>query len=239
MSSSPSPVRSGERVCMNTETVKREKARNMRYKKSALSTLGIETIKDELYEIGSECSNIQWFVDDDETLLNALDGDEEEEYEFRMMFSDLSAKCDQLDYAIRENYVTEHFDDLLVGILGDRYRVVGYDGYEEDYFNLTSWEGGLAQKESGKRLMRLTKEDLLSVAGQCLGVVISFLDIRHTYDYLKSTFDILKNENTSVLKMVKDIEEAYEKANEADFYGENARSLDILIQSLPERFWLE
>lgn len=224
---------------MNKDELKREKARNMRYKKAAMAAIGLDTINDELYEIGNECADIRYFIDDEETLMDALDGDDEEAYEFKMMFSDLSFKCEQLDGAMRDNYVTEHFDDFFVGILGNRYSAVGYDGYEEDYFSLTCWQTGLAQTESGKRLTRLTKDELLSVAGQCMGIVLSFLDIRYKYDCLKATFDILRNENTSVLKLITDINEAYEKANADDFYGDSTKRLDMLISSLPDRNWLE
>jgi hypothetical protein len=220
---------------------KAERSKNMRYKKPALAMLSREGVFDELYDISSKCSDLQYYMSDDDTLLNALDGDEEDEYEFRMLFGDLSAKCDFLNEAMADNYVTEHLDDFLVGCLGGRYCVIGYDGYEEDYFGLTRFESGLAQTESGKRLMRLTKEQLLSVAGQVMGIVISFLDVRQKYDYLRATFDILKDQNTSILDNIKAIEEAYEKAANENFYDgqPNTRLFNTLLSNLPDRAWLE
>jgi hypothetical protein len=220
-----------------TENGKAYKAKKLRHKKAALELLNLDDITNMLYEIGSECEEIYYFMADDETLLDALDGDEEEAYEFRMVFSDLSAKCDSLSEAINDG-VTRHFDDFMVGLLGNRYKAVGYDGYEEDYFGLTSYDGGRAQEESGKRVMRLNKEEILSVCGQCLGVVISFLDVRHSYDYLKATFDILKEKNTSVLRQIKAIEELYEKAAEEDFQGENGRLFGLYADGLPDEVWL-
>ena len=190
------------------ETVKQKKARSMRYKKPALAMLTYEYLYDELYEISGECDEIRYFInDDDDTLLYALDGDEEEEYEFRMMFSDLSAKCERLADELNDSYAREYFDDFFTGILGDKYSVVVYDGYEEDYFGLSGYERHLAHTDSGKRLMRRSKEELLSIAGQCFGIALCMLDIRHKYDYLKSAFDILRDENTSVLMMVRAIDE--------------------------------
>jgi L-fucose isomerase-like protein len=199
------------------KVTKAERARNLRYKKAALASLSFESMTDELYNISSECTDIQYFMSDDESLVAALDGDEDDAYEFKMMFCELSAKCEQFDSDIRDSYVKEHFDDFMVGILGNKYNAVGYDSFEEDYFSLTRFEGELAQTESGKRIMKLTKQEMLSIAGQCFGTALAFLDVRYAYDYLKATFDILKDENTSFLLIIKDIEAAYTEAETENF----------------------
>lgn len=221
-----------------TDNGRAYKAKQMRYKKAAMQMLNIEQITDELYNISSECDEIRYFMSDDETLTAALDGDDEEAYEFRMLFLDLSAKCEQLVNILQEEYVSEHFDDLLVGMLGNRFNTIGYDGFEEDYYNLTRFESDLAQRESGKRVMRLNKEQIISTCGQCLGIVISFLDVRHSYDYLKASFDILKDNNTSILKTVKDIEALYEKAVNDGYWGENTKLFNDFVMSLPDELWL-
>ncbi|MCL2752052.1 MAG: hypothetical protein FWE62_04775 [Firmicutes bacterium] len=223
---------------LETDNGRAYKAKQMRYKKSALAMLQLEDITDELYTIQTECDEIQYFMSDDETLTAALDDNDEEAYEFRMLFMDLSAKANRLDEILREEYVTEHFDDFLVGALGDRFNLIGFDGYEEDYYGLTAFEQGLAQTESGKRITRLTKDQMLTVCGQCLGIVISFIDIRHKYDYLKSSFDILKNQNNSILQTIKAIEELYEKAVEKDPKDENVRLFDSYLASLPDDVWV-
>ena len=116
--------------------VAKEKARQLSYKKAALARLNLDVIRDELSEISENCDNVRYFIEDDsETLLAALDGDEEEEYEFKMMFFDLSAKCDRLSEVLYDGYGAEYFDDFLVGVAGNRYELVGYDGYEEDYYS--------------------------------------------------------------------------------------------------------
>lgn len=207
-----------------------------------MASLGFDTILDELYDIRETCNDIQWFVEqDDETLLNALDRDDEAEWEFRMAFSDLSAKADHLHDLIRENQISRVFDDCVVALVGNRYRTIGYDFIEEDYFSLTSYEQELAHTEAGKRLMRRTKADMIATIGQCLGILISFLDVRQNYDYLKATFDILKDENTSLLQTIKEIDEQYEKANDAGFYSwyPEVKAFDRLLEALPERAWIE
>ena len=50
--------------------------------------------------------------------------------------------------------------------------------YEEDYFSLTSYESGLAASEAGKRIMRMAKAEMITTIGQCMGVVISFLNVQ-------------------------------------------------------------
>ena len=220
----------------------KEKARQLRYKKAALARLNLDTIRDELSEISENCDNVRYFIEDDsETLLAALDGDEEEEYEFKMMFFDLSAKCDRLSEVLYDGYVTEYFDDFLVGVAGNRYELVGYDGYEEDYYSLASYDSEAGTKESGKRLMRLTKNELISTAGQVFGIVMSFLDITSCYDSLKAAFDILREDNTSYLKIIKEIDSVYDAADKDGFYpwDNSTKRFDELVDQLPDRAWLE
>lgn len=225
------------------ENVKTTRARMMRYKRPMLASLGYETIMSELYDINEACSDVHWFFSGDgsESLLNALDGDEEAEYEFQMAFSDLEAKAEQLFSAITEWDIKDEFDDCTVALIGNRYRTLGYDAEEEDYFALTGYEQGLAHTESGKRLMRHTKPEMISAIGQCLGMLIAFMDLRQSYDYLKATFDILRDENTSLLQTIREISNTYEKANEVNFYewDEETKKLDRLLHSLPTRVWLE
>lgn len=216
-----------------------EKARLLRYKRAALSLIQRDRIDNELYSISSECEELEWAVEDDETLIDVFDGDTDEIFEFRMMFSDLSSKCEKLSDQLRDRYVTEHFDDFFVGTLGDAKRMVGYDGVEEDYFSLTSFEAELAQGVSGKRLMGLTKEKLIAVAGQCIGVMMCFLDIRHSFDCLKATFDALRDDRAELLKSVKTVEDAYNKTQEDSYDWDAIRAYESLLSRLPDRVWIE
>lgn len=186
-------------------SIKAEKAKAMMYKKAALAELNIETIVNELEEICVDCDEVEYFMSDEESLIDALDGDEETEYEFKMMFCDLAAESEHLFDTLNENYITEHFNDLFVGIMSkgfDCYEIVGFDSYEEDYFHLSSFETNWAKNESAKRLKRLTKDELLSVCGQCFGIAMSYINVKFKYDHLKATFDILKGENGAILKAV-------------------------------------
>lgn len=227
--------------------LKAERARNLRYKRAALASMGFEHIRDELDEMRETCDTIHWWTDqDDETLLNALDGDDEDVWEFKMAFADLEAKADSLFETVYELYRYEDdfaqtYDDRTVALIGNRYLTIGFDSFEEDYYALTGYESDLAQTESGKRLMRKTKAEIISTVGQCLGILISFLDLRQQYDYLKATFDILRDENTSLLQQIKEIDAAYETMVKADWVERPAaeKRFDQLLSALPDRAWVE
>lgn len=160
---------------------KARRTRNLRYKRPALASLGYHAIRSELWDIREACADIHWFTDqDDDTLLNALDGNEDEVWEFKMAVADLEAKADRLEEIIGEFYgwdgdMERTFNDCTVALIGNRYRTIGFDSEEEDYLALTSYEEGVAQTEAGKRLMRRTKADMIATIGQCLGILLAFL----------------------------------------------------------------
>lgn len=221
---------------------KAERARNLCYKRPALASMGYDEITHELYEIMEACSDVRWYIEQgDDTLLNALGDDEEAEWEFRMAFIDLDGKAEELLNTMGDWVIQEEYDDCTVALIGNRYRTVGFDTVEEDYFSLTQYEQELAQGEAGKRLMRHTKAEIISTVGQCLGTMLAFLDLRYQYDYLKTTFDILRGENTSLLKQIKEIDAAYDEAEKEHFraWCPATRRFDSLIEGLPERMWLE
>lgn len=209
--------------------------------------MGFEFLRAELDDIRDACDTIHWWTDrDDETLLNALDGDDEDVWEFKLAFSHLEAKADELFETIYElcRYEDDFgqvYDDCTVALIGNRYQTIGYDSFEEDYYALTGYEPGLAQTESGKRLMRRTKAEIISIIGQCFGILIAFLDLRQQYDYLKATFDILRDENTSMLQQVREIDAAYKALVTADWAGrsEAEKKFDRLLAALPDRAWVE
>ena len=227
---------------------KAERAKALRYKRPALASLGYDAIRQELDEISEACADIHWYIEqNDETLLNALDGDEEEEYEFKVAFAGLETKADQLSEAISEwsrwdeDEFGTTYDDCTVALIGNRYKTLGYDDMEEDYYSLTGYEEDLAHTEAGKRFTRKTKADMIASIGQCVGILIAFLDLRQSYDYLKATMDILRDDNTSLLKVIKEIQSAYETANAEGFIARNNACIqfDRLLRNLPDKIWLE
>lgn len=223
---------------------KAERSKELRYKRPALASMGFDAMVSELWEIQDACSDVEYFIErDDGTLLNALCGDEDDECEFKFAFADLSAKADRLIAAIQSQVVRDEYDDYTVALLGNRYGVVGFDFVEEDYYSLCGYDANLATDGAGKRIMRHTKAEIIASVGQCLGVLISFLDLRQQYDYLKATMDILRDENTSILQTIKQIDDLYKRmTDQGATWEENRRAerdFDKLLESLPDRVWIE
>ncbi len=231
----------------------REKARAMRWKRPMMRELNWWHIVETLDEIASDASDVQWM--DEDAIAEAL-GDEEEAYEFRIAFSDLVADCERfredLSQVRQYDFISTDADgedeatlfDLFFPAVGADGMMLGYDSVEEDYFPLDPFVVDYAQKEAGKRLKRLTKEQLLDAAGLCLRIAMQFVSLQYRYDCLSASLAILKGEQAGLLKMVKGIEEAYAAADAAshgfqfDFSAE-VRTLDRMLQEVPERMWVE
>ena len=81
---------------------------------------------------------------------------------------------------------------------------------------------------------------MLSVIGQCISAMAAFWSIREKYDRLQAVFGILKDDNHSIIEMVKEIEKAYtEFCNEGCYeYSNAAKHLDRLCNALPDRAWI-
>ena len=228
---------------VDSEETKRRKAKQMRYKKPIAKDLNLQTIQDELWNIQAECEDVHWFCDtDEETLINALDGDEDDAYEFKMMFADLCAECEQMSNDLEEEWVPECFDIFFVAVgAGEAYGgLLGYDSYEGDYFGLNCTDA-FAEDEAKKVMKRMTKDELIAAARQCFRVYSSYIALRYRYDCLKNSMDILRDENTGYLQMVKEIEELYSKAEKKEFrdWEPNTKKLEKYLSSLPQEAWIQ
>ena len=99
-----------------------------------------------------------------DSLINALSGDEDEAYEFKMAFADLCAECERMFEDLQEEWVPHYFDIFFVAAgAGDAYGgLLGFDEYEQDYFGIgcsDSW----AEDEAKKKLKQMKKQKLLRV----------------------------------------------------------------------------
>lgn len=145
----------------NNENMKREKARQLRYKKPIVKNLNLDFIIDDLNDIQSECEDIRWYTDSEDgndSLLNALNGNEDEAFEFKMAFSDLCNDCTQMAEDLHMEWVPECFDILFVAAgCGDFGGLLGFDSYEGDYFGIGTMDS-FAEDEAKKKLMKMTKE---------------------------------------------------------------------------------
>lgn len=238
------------------EEKRREKARQMRYRKPVVLEFHWDGIQQQLQEIEEECAEVHWYCDSDDgwdTLLNALDGDQDDAWEFKIAFAELEGECElmrmDMDQAVDwDATLEEHFDMFFAGIGADKVGggMLGFDTYEGDYYGLEpGYESRKAEEHAAEQLKRLTKDQLLRLMGQAFRVAVQFLALRSRYADLKATMDILWEQNTALLKQVKAIEDLYD-ATEAEGFSkydfrrsENEKALDRLLNALPERAWIE
>lgn len=240
------------------EEKRAEKARHLRYRKPAVKDLNLASIQAQLTDIAEACADVHWYCESEDgwdTLLNALDGDDEEAWEFKLAFADLEGDCermredmDRLDEWDYEDLVGDHFDVFFAGIGAGSVGggLYGFDDYEGDYFGLEpGWESEAAEREASEKLKRLTKDKLIGLMSQAFRIAVNFLSLRGRYDDLKAALDILREQNTALLKQVKDIEDLYDRTEAEGFAkydfrrSESEKKLDRLLTQLPERAWIE
>lgn len=228
------------------EKMKIQKARQLRYKKPIVKNLNLDTITEDLWEIQGECEDVRWYTDSEDgtdSLINALAGDDDEAYEFKMAFGDLCAECENMRIDLAEEWVPECFDMLFVAAgAGEFYGgLLGYDSWEQDYFGL-SCTNSFAEDETRKKLKQMTKDEIITAVRQCFKVYQSYIGLRNRYDSLKASLDILKDKNTGVLQVVKDIEKLYEAASkEQGIYAEYSKEwkeFERYTNTLPQEAWI-
>lgn len=230
---------------MTAEELKQYKAKQLRYKKPIAKCMNLDYIQEQIWNMGERISDVQWFVDDHENLTNALDGDEDEAYEFKMAFSDLAAEVEQFEEDLRDVYVPECFDDLFPASGADFFGgYLGYDSYEQDYFGLIPYEYKWAEQEAEKRICRMTKKELLEAVGACLKVYSSYVALQYRYDCLEASLNIIREKNLEGLKLVKAIEEQYVKAEEDSEhfkykFGSEVRKLENMLNQIPQEYWIQ
>lgn len=231
---------------MDSEETKRQKAKNLRYKKPIVKDLNLDRITEDLWDIQEECENIRWYTDSDDgtdSLINALAGDEDEAYEFKIAFGDLCTECDRMLEDLREEWVPECFDIFFVAAgAGDSYGgILGYDSYEQDYFGI-SCSGSFAEDEAKKKLKQMKKDDFIAAVRQCFKVYQAYIGLRNRYDSLKAAIDILRDQNTGILQAVKEIEKLYENASkDSGWYSDwskESRAWKTYTDTLPPEAWI-
>ena len=231
------------------------KAKAMRYKKPMSKELNWYSIREYAWEIQNDCDDIRWMTEDEEQLVDLLDGDEEQAFEFKMAFSDLSNQCQEFIEELQEiqqyDFMSTDSDgedeatwfDLFFPAIGSD-DMMGYDVLEQDYFRLDRYEEEWAEKEARKKLKRLTKDQLFDLAGMALGIARNYMSLSYRYDCLKNSIDILKGKNESYLQIVKAIEEGWKawefESDKGKWKDTNAeRAFDQMLQNIPERLWIE
>ena len=231
---------------INAEQTKINKAKQLRYKKPIVKNLNLDSITQDLWDIQEACEDIRWYTDSEDgedTLVNALSGDEDEAYEFKMAFADLCAECETMFEDIRAEWIPKCFDLFFVSTgAGETYGgLLGFDAWEQDYFGLGCTES-FAEDEAKKKLKQMTKDELIAATRQCFKVYSAYIGLRNRYDSLKAAIDILRDQNTGHLQVIKEIEKLYEAAskNQGQYaeYSKEWKEFERYTNALPQETWI-
>lgn len=231
-----------------TEAKRREKARQMRYKKPIVKDLNLSSIQDYLWQIQEECDDIRYYWEDEDLLIDALDGDEDEAYEFKMMFCDLSAECERMSEDLESlTWNDEDFEKVFntffvsIGAGADFDGYLGFDSYEEDYCGIEDYSESWLEKDAAKKIERMTKHEIVEAARRCFRVYQGYIALRYRHDCLKASVDILQQKNLGQIQMVKRFTELYDRADELTDgfkYGyKDDTDLDKVLAAIPQEMW--
>ena len=221
-----------------------EKARKMRYKRPIMKEMNLFTIRENLEKISEDAYDLRW-TEDNEALVSALDGDEDEASQFRMEFSDIEAEAERMQEDLEEHWIPEEFDTFFpaANMQGEMW---GFDTYQGDYYGLEPWEDDFARKEAEKKISYMTKAQIIETAGYCLRIAMQYTALMYRYDCLRSAIDILKGQNEGLLNTVRAIEAQYEVAESVSegfkyryAHSEEIDRFDSLVSVLPDRVWNE
>lgn len=225
---------------MSVQKLRKERAKKLRYKKPIAKGLNCQDILNNLYEMYEECTNVIWFMDNDqETLLESLNDDEAEAEEFKIAFCSLQADCDQMMEDLQEEWIPKCFDLFFVAAKAGDY--LGYDSYEQDYFGIRGNEAWV-EDEAKEKLMRLTKTELIAAMRQCFKAYQSYVGLQYRYDNLTAAMAFIKGEHTDYLGIIKKIEDLYEAASkeQGDYakYTQAWREFDRFAKEIPNEVWI-
>lgn len=231
---------------MKAEEAKILKAKSLRVRKPIVKNLNIDMIRENLWNIQEACEEVRWYTDSEDgtdSLINALDGNEDEAYEFKMAFADLCAECERMEMDLNEEWVPDCFDILFVAAGAGEYEggILGWDSYEMDYLGI-SCSDVFAEDTAKKRLKQMTKDDLIAAVRQCLKVYHAYMGLQNRYDCLKAAIDILRDQNTGYLQVIKEIERLYESVSKdywsRDEWSKESQEWKRYTDALPQEAWI-
>ena len=158
--------------------------------------------------------------------------------DYKELFDDLSAGAYSM-FEVMTDYSTESlreiWNDMTVTLLGELFTVYGYDAAECDYFRLgDGFEEELAAKEAEKRLMRLTKPELVRNFRRVLKTIVMFMDLKCSHDCLTAVVDELDERGALLEQKNERINALYK-----DLTGKSGEQFDEELRNLPPRMWVE
>ena len=233
----------------------RNRARNLRCKRTMVSGLNVYDMDQWLQETSEQISEIEWIGGQHGGIRQALAeliGSEDEAAEFQTCFAILQENVDRMLDDLQElfsgdeydesNSEVNAYDDFLVACRAgaDRNSLMGYDGYEDDYFRIDNEYTAMAAVDEAKtRLKRLTKDQIIEEAHRAFQIVINFMALEQRYDDLRAALDMLQGTYGGQLEIMGKLSAEYEKQITKEDWEQNWRTFDRTIQELPAQVWLE
>lgn len=206
------------------------------WKKSMLRNLNLSDILFNLDEI-SENGDPFGYEND------YLKKSEYYEY-YEELFNELSAGAYDLSEAIMEfetglyyDFDEKLWDIFTVGLLGERDTILGYDPVQEDYYNILdpeSFDLDLAVKTAEKKILKMTKADMLRCFRTVLVTLICYFDLKSAHDCLTAVVTELEERGAILVEKNNQINNLYK-----DLTGANGEEFDRLIKRIPQRMWVE
>lgn len=215
----------------------KQKARNLRYKKPLASELNYESIIGNLWNMREECGQVNIY---DRDLIEDAIGDEEDAdhfiMEFQMLDNDIERAIDDMS---NYDFEQENYDLCLVAANADSSGYMGYDTYEEDYFQLGDYESEAAVKESVERLKRMKKDEIIEAFHFSIRLVALYETIKYRFDCLQTSIQTIKDKTTVSKQMLDELAKLYDECEASGWRWDIVRKFDNMTDALPPEVWLK
>lgn len=219
-------------------------AKARRVKKPMCKELNISSIRDFLEKMSSDGDEVTYAIQNDNVLVDVINGNPEEAFEFRTAFSSLSADCYRFYEDLQNVWIPECFDLFFAAIYS--VEMSGYDVYEEDYFPLNDFEASEATMIAREKLMTMKKNDIVEAAERCFNIAMQYVALRSRFEDLKAGLDIIKAKNDGLLGEIQQINDLYDKAIEKRIStwdgvfldGKEGERFESLVNHLPAECWV-
>ena len=224
---------------------KKEIAKRQRYKKPLIKGFSYDEICEALEEVEEAADNMMWYENLENGMEDACGEEEDELRELSNDFASISADAYQLLNDLRDlefelRHKDTHFDDFvfLLRNKNEEDEVLGWDSVEKDYFGLPDYTRKWSEEEVMKRLMTISKKDLLYNMSLISTILFSFVGIQNRFENLRAIYEIYKSKYGNLVRDTSTISEVYELwQKEPDNFQIQSRFTNIL-SSLPKEAWI-
>ena len=223
--------------------IKYRQARETVKRRPFSKELNLWQIMEKIQDIAEASYDIQWADDQLDDILG-----EELADTYRLQFADLSQACDDFnsDYMEYQTMWTlededqgaSYFDAMVAASGGTDDLVYLDENGDGDYTPLLGYAADFARRmEAVSRIRRLTKDKLIELMGDVLGILTNYWDITLRHANLIGVYEVIKEEACEELDAVKGVEKAWEKWNESRELSEEY-ALAHAVSQLPAKVWI-